>query len=106
EFYCELANAYWKTGQARTALPYYEEALRRKPRYPAARRNYAQALIDVGRLTDAIKTLEAAVPPADNHPDAATLNSLGALYLSLGRPDRSARTLRSALGIDSDLPEV
>jgi len=106
EFYYELANAYWKTGQARTALPYYEEALRRRPRYPAARRNYAQALIDVGRLTDAIKTLESAAPPAENHPDAATLNSLGALYLSFGRPDQSARTLRSALGIDSDLPEA
>jgi tetratricopeptide (TPR) repeat protein len=106
EFYCELANAYWKTGQARTALPYYEEALRRKPRYPVARRNYAQALIDLGRPTDAIKTLEAAVPPADNHPDAATLNSLGALYLSFGRLGSSAQTLRSALGIDSDLPEA
>ncbi len=101
EFYFELANAYWKAGQAQAALPYYEEALRRKPRYPAARRNYAQALIDAGRLTDAIKTLEAAAPP-----DAATLNALGAAYLSSGRPDRSVRTLRSALGIDPDLPEV
>ena len=106
EFYFELANAYWKTGQAQTSLRYYEEALRRKPRYPAARRNYAQALIDVGRLTDAIKALEAAVPPADNHPDAATLNSLGAALLGAGRPDHSAATLRSALRIDSDLPEA
>jgi tetratricopeptide (TPR) repeat protein len=106
EFYFEMANAYWKTGQARMALPYYEEALRRQPRYPAARRNYAQALIDVGRLTDAVKTLEAAVPGAGNHPDAATLNSLGALYLSFGRPDQSAQTLRRALAIDSDLPEA
>ena len=101
EYYFELANAYWKTGQLQAALPYYEEALRRKPRYPDARRNYAQALIGVGRLTDAIKTLEAASPK-----DAATLNALGAAYLSFGRPDLSASTLRSALRVDPDLPEA
>jgi tetratricopeptide (TPR) repeat protein len=101
EFYFELGNAYWKTGEPRAALPYYEEALRRKPRYPAARRNYAQSLIDVGRPQDAVRTLEAAAPT-----DAATLNALGVAYLSSGRPDLSAATLRRAIGIDPDIPEA
>jgi tetratricopeptide (TPR) repeat protein len=101
EFYFELGDAYWKTGQSRAALPYYEEALRRQPRYTAARRNYSQALIDVGRHQDAIKMLEAAAPT-----DAGTLNALGVAYLSSGRPDLSAATLRRATGIDSDIPEA
>jgi tetratricopeptide (TPR) repeat protein len=101
EFYFELGNAYWKTGQFQAALPYYEEALHRKPQYPDARRNYAQALTAAGRLTDAIKTLEAAAPK-----DAATMNALGAAYLNSGRADLSAATLRNALRIDPDLPEA
>jgi predicted CXXCH cytochrome family protein len=36
EFYFELANSYWKTGQDQKAIPYFEEALRRNPRFPAA----------------------------------------------------------------------
>lgn len=101
EFYGELANAYWKAGRPQAALPYFEEALRRNPKDPAARRNYAQALIDAGRIADAIKALEAAT-----RPDGATLNSLGAAYLSFGKPDRSAATLRNALHMGADVPEA
>jgi tetratricopeptide (TPR) repeat protein len=101
EYYFELADAYRKTGEPWKALSYYEEALRRKPRYPAARRNYAQALTDTGQLAVAIKILEAAVPP-----DAGTLNALGAVYLTFGRPDLSAEALQRALQLESDLPEA
>jgi predicted CXXCH cytochrome family protein len=100
EFYFELANAYWKTGENQLAIPYYAEALRRNPRLPVARRNYASALINMGHLAQAVKVLK----PAPE--DAATLNALGSAYLNLGKLDQAVTTLRRALSIDSGLPEV
>ena len=97
EFYFELANAYWKTGQNPKAIPYFVEALRRNPRLPAAPLNYAAALSDIGR---SVKVLEGAPQ------DAATLNALGSAYLKMDRLDKALTTLRQALSIDSDLPEV
>jgi tetratricopeptide (TPR) repeat protein len=97
EFYFELANAYWKTNQNTKAIPYFEEALRRNPRLPAAPVNYSAALSDIGR---SVRVLE------DAPQDAATLNALGSAYLKMDRPDKALTTLRLALSIDSDLPEV
>lgn len=104
EFYFELANAYSKTNQSAKALPYYEEALRRKPGFLAAQRNYAAALSKLGRLDAAARVLETAVARAPE--DAAALNALGAAYLHLGRLDQAVTTLGRALGADPDLPEI
>jgi predicted CXXCH cytochrome family protein len=97
EFYFELANAYSKTGQDQKAIPYFEEALRRNPRFPAALINYSTALTDVGR---AVKVLESAPH------DAATLNALGSAHLRMNWLDQAVTTLHRAVRIDSDLPEV
>src|SRR5262249_47003041 len=99
EFYFELANAYWKTARNAQAAAYYEEALRRKPRFPEARRNYAAALSAAGRASDAAKALQTS-------DDAASLNALGAAYLDLGKLDQAVTALRRALLIDSEIPEV
>jgi tetratricopeptide (TPR) repeat protein len=101
EFYFELAKAYSKANQNGAALPFYEEALRREPRYGAARRHYAEALSQVGRVADAVQVLEAATLR-----DAATLNALGAAYLSLGRIAEAISTLRQAQSIDSEMSEI
>jgi tetratricopeptide (TPR) repeat protein len=101
EFYVELANAYSKTGQSANAIPYYEEALRRRPSFPAAQRNYAAALISSGRVAAAVKALEAA-----GSEDAATLNALGAAYLEQSRLDQAVAALGRALRIDPDLTEA
>jgi tetratricopeptide (TPR) repeat protein len=101
EFYFELANAYSKTHQDKKSIPYYEEALRRDPRFPAARQGYAAALTSLGRLTDAAKALQAAASK-----DAATLNALGVTYLNLEKLDEAVATLRQALSLDSELPEI
>jgi predicted CXXCH cytochrome family protein len=101
EFYFELANAYSRANQHEAAIPYYEEALRREPRYAMARQHYAEALARAGRPTDAAKALEASTLR-----DAGTLNALGAAYLSLGQIDRALATLRLAPGGDSAIPEI
>jgi len=101
EFYVELAGAYARSGRHEAAIPYYEEALRRDPHDPAARRNYAAALTSLGRLAEAANALEPAEPG-----DAVTLNALGAAWLNLGRFDRALAVLRRALRNDADLPEI
>jgi tetratricopeptide (TPR) repeat protein len=101
EFYLQLANAYRKAGQPQTAVPYYKEALRRRPTDSQTRIDYAQDLMDAGRASDAIRTLEAVHPAT-----APVLNALGAAYLATGRPADSATALRRAQRLDPDLPET
>jgi tetratricopeptide (TPR) repeat protein len=100
EFYYELAQAYSRTGQFARALPYFEEALHRNRELTAAELGYAQALIAMGRLPDAIGRLTAAA-----RTDPSVLNALGAAYLSAAQPARAAETLRAAIGKDETLPE-
>ena len=98
EYYCELADAYLKANQNSRAIPYYEQALRLKARYPAARRNYALALERMGRWPAAVKLLE----PLE---DAASLNQLGEAWLQMGQPDRAVASLRR-VQLEPDLPEA
>lgn len=99
EFYFELAAAYATTGDHASAIPLYREALRRKPTLVAARRGLAQALIETGQASDAIRILEA-------RPDVPILNALGEALLRLGRNGEAAAALRRALRIEDDLLEA
>jgi tetratricopeptide (TPR) repeat protein len=99
EFYLELANAYAQVNQHGPALAYYQETLRRRPRFPNAQRNYALALERLGRWSQAIEVLE----PLD---DSASLNQLGEAWLQVGQPDRAVATLLQALRTAPDLPEA
>jgi Flp pilus assembly protein TadD len=104
EFYFDLANAYWKSNQSEQSIPYYQEALRRNPRFSEAQRNYATALIAAGRPSDAVRALETAASAAPN--DAAILNALGSAYLNSNRLDQAVATLSRAISIDTELPEI
>src|SRR5262249_8931100 len=79
EFYFELAEAYARTGEYSSAIPFYREALARKPALARARRGLAQALIETGQAAEAIRILEAA------RPEPATLNALGEALLRVER---------------------
>jgi tetratricopeptide (TPR) repeat protein len=100
EFYFELAEAYARSGEYASAIPFYREALARKPALADARRGLAQALIDTGQAAEAIQILEAA------RPDPATLNALGEALFRLGRNQDAAAALRHALRIQDDLLEA
>jgi tetratricopeptide (TPR) repeat protein len=104
DFYFALADAYRKARQYEKAVPYYQETLRRKPDYLAARLDCAAALGSLGRLPAAVEMLEAAVAAAPR--DAASLNALGESYLRVARVDEAIAILRRALSIESGLPEI
>jgi tetratricopeptide (TPR) repeat protein len=99
EFYLELGAACSRAGDARSALSWYEEALRRKPSLAGVRVGYAQALIAAGRTVDAIAVLTPA-------PDPPALNALGAAYLNAAQPRQAVEALRRALRGDPDLTEA
>ena len=103
-FYFELAGAYARSNQNGKAIPYYEEALRRKPNYPVAQIHYAVSLQNLDRWADAATVLETTVAVAPANAEA--LNALGSTYLHLGRLDEAVTVLRRALTIDPDLPEI
>jgi tetratricopeptide (TPR) repeat protein len=100
EFYFELAEAYTRTGEHSSAIPFYREALARKPALAGALRGLAQTLIETGQAAEAIQILEAAPP------DPATLNALGEALLRLGRIQDAVAALRHALRIEDDLLEA
>jgi tetratricopeptide (TPR) repeat protein len=100
EFYFELAAAYSKTGNHKSAIPLYREALRRKSMLVDARLGLAQALMQTGQASEAIRILEAA------RPHAPILNALGEALLRLGRNGEAAAALRRALRLQNDLLEA
>jgi predicted CXXCH cytochrome family protein len=104
EFYFQLAEAYWKNGEAAKSLPFYEAAIERNPNHQAALRNFGVALSRSGQAGKAIETLQRAlrIDPRD----AKALNNLGEIYLQQGSPERALETLREAVKIDPNLPEA
>jgi len=100
EFYYELAGAYARTADHTSAIPLYREALRRKPALVDARRGLAQALMQTGRASEAIRILETTPP------DAPILNALGEALMRLGRNGEAAAALRRALRTEGDLLEA
>lgn len=104
EFYFELAHAYGKAGNRDAAIHWYEEALRRRPVYPAASKELAVALLDQGHLTQAAEHLRQAslASPADEQ----LLADLGNVYLRQGQVAAARQTLQHALNIDPSLAQA
>jgi tetratricopeptide (TPR) repeat protein len=104
EFYFALGAAYSISGQYTKAVPWYEEALRRRAEYPPALRALAATLAGAGDLTRAAAAGEraAVVLPSDT----SVLTTLGDVYLRQGNIDRAKSVLQRALTINPDLPEA
>jgi Tfp pilus assembly protein PilF len=104
EFYFAIGAAYSKSGQYNKAVPWYEEALRRRAEYPQALRALAVTLAAAGDLTRDASVGEraAAVLPSDT----AVLTNLGDVYLRQGNTDKAKAVLQRALTINPDLPDA
>lgn len=100
EFYHQVAEAYFRTGQDELAASYYRQALERDPRYLPAIRNLGATLTRLGRFPESIEVLRRA--PAD----PAALNNLGEALLAHGQPGPAAQALRRAVELDPDSPEA
>ena len=98
EIYFELANAYAKAGNPMEAIPWFDEALRRRRDFHPAAKEFAVALIATGQLTRAAELLERTAA------DAVVLANLGNVYLRQGKLEAAAQVLQRALTLDPDAP--
>lgn len=104
EFYYAMGVADSRLGKSAEAIPWYEEALRRRPDYEQARRAMGATYEAMGDLRDAAEAgLRAA---STDHPDTTVLTNLGSVYLKLGRMEDAKRVLKQALVIDPNLPNA
>ena len=103
EYYLHLGDAWAAAGQIGKALPYYEEAVRRKPDSFVALRKLGSALKTSGQFARAAEILRRALEAEPG--DAATWHELGLDYLNVGaRPD-AIRAFEKAIDLDADMPE-
>jgi tetratricopeptide (TPR) repeat protein len=103
-FYFAMGSAYAKSEKNKEAVPWFEEAIRRRPDYQQALRGLALTLAGSGDLTRAAEVGERAA--ATDHPDTTVLTNLGSVYLQQGRLDDAKRVLERALTINPDLPDA
>ena len=94
----ERAVAYLNNGDAATALREYDQALKHHPRDPMLYYGRALALSAMGRHTDRIDSLEAALELAPN--SAAAHNELGLALQSLGRASEAEAAFMAAIRSD------
>src|SRR5439155_20014653 len=69
EYYFELADAWRKSGKWDKAIPLYEEAIRRQPKFVEALRRLALGLRASGQAAQAAETLKRALNAAPNDAD-------------------------------------
>jgi predicted CXXCH cytochrome family protein len=103
-FYFAMGSAYAKSGKNKEAVPWFEEAIRRRPDYEQALRGLALTLAASGDLTRAAEVGEKAA--ATDHPDTTALTNLGSVYLHQGRNEDARRVIDRALRINPDLPDA
>lgn len=101
-FYFAMGAAYDRDGKTVEAVPFFEEALRRRPEYQQASRALARVLAAEGDFARAATVGEQAAATAN--PDTTVLTDLSGVYLRLNRLVDARATLQRALGIDRNLP--
>jgi len=103
-FYFAMGSAYAKSAKNKEAIPWFEEAIRRRSDYKQALRALALTLAASGDLTRAAQVGERAA--ATDHPDTSVLTDLGSVYLQQGNIGKAKEILQRALTINPDLPET
>jgi len=98
------ADSYYKLGQLDEAIKYYSTSLWLDRNQPRVLNNMAIIFIKTGQKERAIKHLE---PLIGILPTAISPRiKLGMLYLEIGRPFEAVKTLKRAVELKPDNPEV
>jgi len=101
-FYFALGAAYAQQGKPAEAVPFFDEALRRRPGDQLALRALAKNLAAEGNLARAATVGEQAA--AHPNPDTTLLTDLAGVYVRLNRLADARATVQRALAIDPNLP--
>jgi tetratricopeptide (TPR) repeat protein len=104
EYYLELAEAYQNNNQPAKALPLYQQAVDRNPKFLYGWQKLATALRRSGRPTEAIAALQRAAQLSADNP--YTWREQGLAEQALGRPDDAIAAFKKAIAIDPDMSEA
>jgi len=99
-----LGAALMRRGEAASALPHLEAALRLQPRYPEAAFNLGVALADLGRFDDALAWYGRAIEMNPKYSEA--MNNTGVILASQGRFAEAAAQFHLALSIRPDYADA
>lgn len=100
EFYHQLAEACFRTGNDAAAVEWYRQALQRDGAYLPAIRNLGATLNRMGRASEAAEVLRRAPD------DPAALTNLGEALISQGQAAAAVQALRRSLEADPDSVEA
>lgn len=103
EYYYELAEAYWKSGDTANAFRFHEFCLSRDPGSLPCLRDYGMELSANGQLRHGAELLTRALKLAPD--DTRTLHDLALTYSRQSRKREAIALLRKAVAIDPDTPE-
>ena len=104
EYYLELAEAWRNHGPSGKALPLYEEAVRRNPRFVFGLQKLGIALRRSGKYTEAAEVLKRAASVAPDNP--STWRELGLTYQAQGKKPDAVAALERAVELDPDMSEA
>jgi predicted CXXCH cytochrome family protein len=104
EYYLELAEAWRNNGQLGKALPLYEEAVRRNPKFVVGLQKLGIALRRSGRYTESAEFLKRAASIAPDN--ASTWHELGQTYRAQGKKPDAVAALQKAVELDPDMSEA
>jgi len=104
EYYLQLAEAYRNRGELSNALPWYEEAVRRDPKFAYGWQKLGIALRRSGRGEDAVNAAQKAVNLEPRNP--ANWHELGLALSMAGKKNAAVQALELGLGLDPDMWEA
>jgi predicted CXXCH cytochrome family protein len=104
EYYLELAEAWRNSGQLGKALPLYEEAVRRNPKFVVGLQKLGTALRRSGKYSQAAEFLKRAASLAPDN--ALTWHELGLAYRAQGNKPDAVTALEKAVELDPDMSEA
>jgi len=104
EFYFELGEAYRKVTRPALAIPYYAQALQRKPVLWQHYYGKGLAHAAAGQAPAAVEAFESARRLAPN--EAVLPYALGALYSQIGRLPEAVSAFRSALAANPEMADA
>ena len=103
-YYYELAEAYFKAGDLNEAFAWWKEALRRKPDFLPALRNYGKELAKAGQFDRGIEVLRRVLAIREGDPRA--LYDMALAYLLKGDTAQGIEALKQALSADPEDPQA
>ena len=99
-----IGACYKALGQLQGALKMFETAVKIKPDYAEAHKNFGLSLSEIGQLNDAVKCFERAIEADNNYVDAHY--NLAITFKDLGQFDLAIKSYENALRINPNFAQA